>query len=186
MKHHVIPARCTLYLVPPARQLLHPATMAPGQLRALLAAGQLGIQGGAGPVDSVERAILDHAFGKATWTPPASYWLGASTTTPTDAAGNFTEPVGNNYDRVEMVAGDWDVAAGTAPASIANANTISMPAATGAWGTLTHMGLFAASSGGTHLWFGELSTAAPIVAGYTLRFEAGDIVAQLGDPTDSY
>lgn len=180
----VIEAQATLSLRPAG--LLRLADLTHGELMGLLAAG-LRAGGGAGPVDSVEAAILDHAVGKATWTPPASYWLGASTTTPTDAAGNFTEPGGGvNYGRVEIVTADWNAASGTAPVVVTNVNAVAFGAATGSWGTITHVGLFAASSGGSPQWFGALSASAAVNTGGTLSFASSQIVLQLGEPSDTY
>lgn len=175
-----------LFVRPPARMLLDLDTLSRDELVALLRSGGLPVGGGMGPVDSVEASILNHAVNKATWTPPASYYLGVSTTTPTDAAGNFTEPSGGSYARVEIVTADWNSASGTAPTVVTNANAIALPAATWSWGTLTHGGLFAASSGGGPLWLGALTASATVNTGGTLSFAAGQIVFQLGEPSDSY
>lgn len=186
MRSHLVPIGATLYARPPARMLLDVARLEPDELRAMLRSGRLGVEGGAGPVDSVEAAILNHAIGKATWTPPTSYWIGLSTTTPTDAAGNFTEPVGNNYARIEVVTADWNAASGTAPTVATNLNPLTFAAATGSWGTLTYAGLFAASSGGSHQWFGALTASATVNTGGTVTIAAGALILQLGDTTDSY
>lgn len=180
----LIEARAVLTLNP--RGLLRMSDLGRDEVREMLLFGRARVGGGAGPVDSVEASILDHATGKATWTPPATYYLGLSTTTPTDAAGNFTEPVGNNYARVNIAVADWNVASGTAPVTSTNANQISFAAASGSWGTLTYAGLFAAVSGGTHLWFGALTASATVGSGGTVTFAASNLILQLGDPTDTY
>lgn len=166
--------------------LLVPAEMLRADRMALLLSGGLRIEGGSGPVDSVEAAILNHAFGKATWTPPATYYLALSTTTPTDAAGNFTEPVGGSYARVHALAADWNSASSTAPTVLTNANSLAFPAATGSWGTCTYLGLYDASSAGAFTWFGALAVAQSITTGATLSFAAGAIVMQCGDPADAF
>lgn len=175
-----------LYVRPPARMLLDLDSLSHDEILAMMVGGSLQVGGGMGPVDSVEASILNHAVNKATWTPPASYYLGVSTTTPTDAAGNFTEPSGGSYARVNIVTADWNSASGTAPTVVTNANAIAFPAATGSWGALTHGGLFAASSGGSPLWLGALTATATVNTGGTLSFAAGQIVFQLGEPSDSY
>lgn len=168
------------------RGLLRPQRMSRLEVMRLLLTGQLRISGGLGPVDTVERAILDHATSKATWSPPATYYLGVSTTTPTDAAGNFTEPVGNNYARVQILAAWWDAATSTAPATAVTNSAVTFGVASGSWGTLTYGGFFSAVSGGTPLWFGAIANAPTIGNGGQLSFAAGSIVLAVGDPTDTY
>ena len=43
--------------------------------------------------DATEQAILNHIFTDPAWTPAGTLYLGFSSTTPTDAGGNFTEHV---------------------------------------------------------------------------------------------
>lgn len=140
----------------------------------------------AGFVDAVEASLLDHYFGKATLTAPANLFVALSTTTPTDAAGNFTEPVGNGYARVSTAPADWNAASGTAPTVIDNASVITFPEATGSWGTVTHFGLFTASTGGTPVVWGALRTSRAVDSGQTPRFAAGECDVFLGDPSDTY
>lgn len=139
-----------------------------------------------GFIDSLERSVLDHVLNDGAYTPPTNWFVGLSTTTPTDAGANFTEPVGNNYSRVSTAAADWNAASGTAPAVKDNANTITFPTPSGSWGTATHFGLFIASSGGTVQIFGALSVAKTIDSGDAASFAAAALRILLGDPTDTY
>jgi len=70
----------------------------------------------AGFTDAYERAILDHVFTDPAWTPPVTLYIGLSSTTPTEAGANFTEPSTGSYARVSTTASDWSAASGTAPA----------------------------------------------------------------------
>jgi hypothetical protein len=140
----------------------------------------------AGFIDTLEQALLDHVLNDGTYTPPTNWFIALSTTTPTEAGGNFTEPSGNGYARVSTAAADWNAASGTAPASKTNANAITFPAATGSWGTVTHFGFFSASSGGTVQIWGALDTSQAIASGSTPSFAAGQLAVKLGDPGDSY
>jgi len=139
-----------------------------------------------GFVDTVEQALLDHFLTDPAYTPPATMYLALSTTTPTEAGGNFTEPVGNAYARVSTVAADWSAATGTAPATKTNTATKTFPTATGSWGTVTHFGLYDASTAGNLLAFGLLGTSKTIDNGDTASFAAGALILKLGDPTDTY
>lgn len=140
----------------------------------------------AGFISSLEASILDHVLNDGTYTPPTNWFIGVSTTTPTETGGNFTEPVGNAYARVSTAAADWAAAAAGDPSTKANGNAITFPSATGAWGTLTHVGFFTASSGGTVQIWAPLAVSKVPTSGDTLSFGVGAIVVELGDPGDTY
>jgi len=121
--------------------------------------------------DYWENEILDHLFGKGSYTPPTIY-VGLSTADPTDDSSGLAEPSGGSYARVSTVGADWNVASGGA---IANANDITFPEATGNWGTITHFALFDAASAGNMLAHGSLSASKAIGSGDTAKFAAGDL-----------
>ena len=143
----------------------------------------------AGFVDAVEQAILDGFFTDPAWTPPATMYIALSSTTPTDAGGNVTEPSSGSYARVSTVAADWAAASGTAPATKANSATKTFPTATGDWlsgANLTHWVLYDASTSGNPQFWGTITTPKPVLNGDTPSFPAGTLVTKLGDPGDSY
>jgi len=122
-----------------------------------------------------ENEILDHLFGKGTYSPPTIY-VGLSTADPGDDGSGLAEPSGNGYARVETSAADWNTASGGA---LDNANDITFPEATGSWGTITHFALFDAATGGNMLAEGALSASKAIDSGDTAKFAAGDLVCSL-------
>jgi hypothetical protein len=126
--------------------------------------------------DYWENEILDHIFGKGSYTPPTIY-VGLSTAEPLDDASGLAEPSGNAYARVQTSASHWNAATG---GSLDNANDITFPQATGNWGTITHFALFDAATGGNMLAHGALSQSKAIGAGDTAKFEAGDLDVSLG------
>lgn len=143
----------------------------------------------AGFVDTVERALLDHFLTDPAYTPPATMYLALSSTTPTEAAGNFTEPSTGAYARVSTAAADWSAASGTAPAVKTNTAVKTFPTATADWAAganLTHFGLYDAATVGTLLCWGVLGTAKPVLNGDTASFGAGALVIKLGDPSDPF
>src|SRR5262245_41287462 len=89
----------------------------------------------AGFVDSIEQKILNQFLQDPNTDFPgfATLWIGLSSTTPTEAAGNFTEPSGGSYARVSTAAADWAAASGTAPATKATSTTKTFPTATADW-----------------------------------------------------
>ncbi len=115
--------------------------------------------------DYAENKILDHVFSATTWTMP-SIWIAASTTTPTDAGGNITEPSGNNYARKAW--STWNTPASRA---ITNDGDIEFNAATGSWGTITHFVLYDASTSGNALAWGAVTGGSIVITtDDTLRF----------------
>lgn len=125
--------------------------------------------------DYWENKILDHIFGKGSYTPPTIY-VGLSTADPTDSGSGLAEPSGNGYARVQTSASDWNAASN---GSLDNAGNITFTQATGHWGTITHFALFDAASAGNMLAFGALSQSKSINESETTRFEAGDLQISL-------
>jgi hypothetical protein len=143
----------------------------------------------AGPVDAEEQAILDGVLQDPSYAGYATLYIALSSTTPTEAGGNFTEPSGGAYARVSTVAADWGAASGTTPATKSNTATKTFPTATADWvaaANLTHFGLYDASTAGNLKWWGLLGTAKPVLNGDTASFAAAALVLKLGDPGDSY
>ena len=121
--------------------------------------------------DHWENQILDHVFGKGSYTPPAIY-IGLSTADPGDAGTGMSEPSDNGYVRAQTSADDWSSASA---GSLDNASLIEFGEATGAWGTVTHFALFDAAAAGNMLAHGTLTQAKTIGSGDTARFAAGDL-----------
>src|SRR4249919_2570075 len=140
----------------------------------------------AGPVDVEEQAILNGVLQNPAYAGYATLFIGLSTTTPNDDGTGFTEPVGSAYARVSTTGADWGAATGTAPAVKSTSAAKTFPTATGSWGTVTHFGLFTASSGGTPKWWGVLGTAKAIAASDTPSFAVGALQLKLGDPGDTF
>jgi hypothetical protein len=140
-----------------------------------------------GFTDAVEQDILDGIFAANAWAGYDDLWVGLSSTTPTEAGGNVTEPSSGAYARVQTDETDWAAATGTAPAAKANSATVTFPTATGDWvagADLTHFTLHDAATDGNVVAFGALGTAKPVLEDDTASFGAGDLVLQLGDPGD--
>jgi hypothetical protein len=143
----------------------------------------------AGFVDTVEQAILNGLIQDPSWSGYATLYIALSSTTPTEAGGNFTEPSGGSYARVSTAAADWSAASGTAPAVKTNTATKTFTAASADWvsgSNLTYFGLYDALTVGNLVAFGALTTAKPVLNGDTASFAAGTLILKLGDPADTY
>lgn len=125
--------------------------------------------------DTVINAVLDQLFGGVAYTPPATLYVGLSTSTPNNDGTNVTEPSGNAYARVASTNNttNWPAAAGR---SKSNGTAITFPTATGAWGTVTHFVLYDAATGGGFYAWGALAVAKVIASGDTPSFPAGDFL----------
>lgn len=142
-----------------------------------------------GFTDAVEQDILNGLLQDPSWAGYATLYVALSSTTPTEAGGNFTEPSGGSYARVSTAAADWNAASGTAPATKDNSATITFPTATADWvagADLTHFGLYDASTAGNLVTWGPLGTAKPVLDGDTPSFGAGALVLKQGDPGDTF
>jgi len=120
--------------------------------------------------DYGEGAILDHLFGIAAMAQPTLY-IAVSTADPTDAGTGVAEPLGNGYARIATASSDWQRTDNV----VDNVNELSFPEATGSWGTLTHIAIFDAASGGNMIAHAALGTSKAIAANETLRFPVGNI-----------
>ena len=122
--------------------------------------------------DYLENELLDHWLNDGAYT-AGTIHVALSTTTPTDAGGNFTEPSGNGYARVAAAAAVWDAAAS---GSKDNGSAITFPQASGGnWGTVTHFGIYDALTSGNLLGTGALTTSRAINDGDTGEFAAGEL-----------
>jgi hypothetical protein len=127
----------------------------------------------AGWSDYLENEVLDHVFGGADYSRPATVYVGLFTAAPTDAGGG-TECTGGSYDRADVTnnATNWPAASGGAKS---NGVAIAFATATASWGTVTHFGIFDANSAGNLLAWGALTAAKTIDSGDTPSFAIGEL-----------
>lgn len=118
--------------------------------------------------DYLENEILDHILGTGAYTMPTTVYVGLSTGSFGDD-NSGTELSGSGYARQSATFNA--AASGTAD----NSAAIEFPAATASWGTVSHFGIFDASSAGNLLIHGSFSTAKTIATGDILKISAGDL-----------
>ncbi len=120
--------------------------------------------------DYAELKLLDHMVKSgATWTNPGSVFLGLATTSFLDA-GSGTELSGNGYARVEITFGT-----SAASGSISNTAAVEFSAATGSWGTVSHFGIFDASTSGNLLVHSALDASKAISSGDVFKIAISGI-----------
>lgn len=122
--------------------------------------------------DYLELKILAHTLGITSFTAPGTTYLALFTSDPTDA-GTGTEVSGGSYARQSI---SWNT-----PASGATTNSadVTFPQATGNYGTVSHIGIFDASSGGNLLYHGALSASKSVETNDTFIVESGDLSVSL-------
>ena len=116
----------------------------------------------------LETEILDHVFAGAAYTAPSTKYLALFTAIADGEAGSVTEISGNAYAR-------QTVAFTTSGNTTSNNAAVEFPTATGNWGTVTHVGVYDASSSGNLMAYATLSASKTIETGDVFRVPSGDL-----------
>ena len=120
--------------------------------------------------DHSEALLLDWLMTTGSATRPTAWYVALYTAAPSDSGGG-TEVSGSGYTRQSVT---FDAA--TSPGgTTSNSGDVSFTAAGGNWGTITHIGIFDASSAGNLLWHGAMTASKVVNDGDTLQFSAGNI-----------
>lgn len=134
--------------------------------------------------DYLENKLIDQLFrGQAAPTTTTLY-VGLLTAAPSDAGGG-TEVSGGSYARVAVTsslanwagtqtAGSTTASSGTGGQTSNNA-AITFPTPAATWGTVTHFGIYDASSGGNLLFWGALTISKTINQADTVTFPAASL-----------
>jgi hypothetical protein len=118
--------------------------------------------------DYLENEILDHILGTGSYTAPTTVYVGLSTGSFADD-NSGTELSGSGYARVSATF------SAAASGTTSNSAAIEFPAATGSWGTVSHFGIFDASTAGNLLIHGAFTASKTIASGDILKISAGDL-----------
>ena len=116
----------------------------------------------------LETELLDHVFANNAYTSPTTVYVALFTAVTDGEAGTVTEVSGGGYARQ---AGSFSVSGNTATTSAA----IEYPTATADYGTVTHVGIYDASSAGNLLAYASLTASKTISSGDVFRIPAGDL-----------
>lgn len=125
----------------------------------------------------LEAELLDHVFGGADYSRPATLYIAASTADPLDDASGLAEPSGNGYSRASVTnnATNFPAATGSSPATKSNGTEIAFPQASGSWGTITHLAIMDAASGGNMIARAALTASRAVGNLDTLTIAAGEL-----------
>ncbi len=123
--------------------------------------------------DYTEKKLLDHALGKAAYTMPPTVYLALFTASPTDTGSTAAEVTGAGYARQAITA---TMSATNATTGVsANASAIIFPTATADWGTISHLAIMDAATGGNMLFQAPAATAREILSGDVYQIAAGQL-----------
>ena len=120
----------------------------------------------------LENALVNAVLRNTSYSSPATVYVGLFTSDPTDA-GSGTEVSGGSYAR--------KAASFNAPSNGASTTgaTVTFDQATGSWGTVTHFGIFDASTSGNLLFHGALSVSKTVGTGDVFTIPSGSLTVTL-------
>jgi hypothetical protein len=129
----------------------------------------------------LRNALLNHALRNvAMAAPTAAVYVALFKADPTVAnltANELTGVSDPGYARVSTAQSDW---ATPTSGQISNTTIVTFPAATDNWAdTVTHFGIYDASTGGNLLFFGPVGAARTVLAGDQLRYAIGGLTITL-------
>lgn len=109
--------------------------------------------------DYLEDNLRKHIFRTGSYTKPTVLAVALYTAAPGEAGGG-TEVSGGSYARVQRdpLDANW-TAPDTTGGLTDNVAALTFPAPTANWGSITHMAILDATSGGNFLIYGALTTA---------------------------
>lgn len=126
--------------------------------------------------DFLEDKLLKHTFTNTAYTPPTTLYVGLFTAAPSDTGGG-TEISTSSTGYARQTA-TFSVS-GTSPTEANISSAIDFPTATADWGTITHLAVFDASSGGNMLAYSAATTSKTVANGDILRIPAGSLAIRL-------
>ena len=116
----------------------------------------------------LETEILDHVFGGNAYSAPATLYVALFTAVTDAEAGTVTEVSGGGYARQSAA---FTVTGNTA----SNSASVEYPTATASYGTVTHVGIYDASTGGNLMCTASLTASKAIDTGDVFRIPTGDL-----------
>lgn len=120
----------------------------------------------------LENALVNATLRNTSYTSPATVYVALHTADPTDA-GTGAEVSGGSYARTSATFGAPSDGSSTTTADI------TFPTATASWGTVTHIGIWDASTSGNLLYHTPLDTSKAIDSGDVFKILTGNLTVTL-------
>ena len=116
----------------------------------------------------LENELYDHVLRNASYTSPTNIYVSLHTADPQDDASG-AEVSGGSYARTAVTMGAPTNGSGT------NSADVQFPQATGDWGTVTHIGIWDATTSGNMLFHTPLDTSKNITTGDVFKIASGSL-----------
>lgn len=125
--------------------------------------------------DYLENALINSTLRGASFPTPNALFLALFTADPTDANIVANEVTGAWYERQDITGGGNINSGFTSPSNgvTTNAKVLTFPPVTDAQVTITHYGIYDASTGGNLLIHGAMTTAKTLLVDDVLSFAIG-------------
>lgn len=126
----------------------------------------------------LEDALLNSLFRTASAYKPAAIYVGLLTAVSDAEAGTVTEVSGGSYARqgITQANAQWNAPSNSSGAqTITTVNAVTFPTASASWGTVTHVGIYDASTSGNLLMVIDLNSSRTIASGDTFTIPAGQL-----------
>ena len=120
--------------------------------------------------DYLEAALLNHVLRNTAYTPSATLYLSLHTADPTDA-GTGAEVTGGSYARQTI---SFSAPSGNACSNSTQVTFTGMPAV-----TVTHVGIWSASTAGNLLFYGALTASKVVAAGESFAVASAALTVTL-------
>ena len=120
--------------------------------------------------DYLEDKVLDHVLTNTPYTSPTTVYIGLWTADDGLEGGTITSEVsGGSYARQSVTF------SASSDGQTSNSATVTFPTATANWGTITHVAVMDASTGGNVLFHGGVTTSKTIESGDTFQISSGNL-----------
>ena len=120
----------------------------------------------------LENALINATLRNTSYTSPTTVYVSLYTTNP-DEDDSGTEVSGGSYARTSVTFG--------APSNgtCSNSADVTFPTATASWSTVTHIGIWDASTAGNLLYHTPLDTSKTIDSGDIFKITSGNLTVTL-------
>ena len=124
--------------------------------------------------DFLELEVLDHVFGAAAYSAPATVYFAAFTVAPTDAGGG-TECTGGSYARKSQTNNATTFPAAAAGAKSNGIDIVFVTATSPGWGTVVAVAIFDDPTAGNMLAWCDLTESKVVGTGDIFKLLTGDL-----------
>ena len=124
----------------------------------------------------LESALINATLKNTAYTSPVTVYLARFTADPTDA-NTGTEVSGGSYARQSIAFGS--ITTNTNGSTVSNSAQVTFPTATAIWGTVTHYGIYDASTVGNLLYHDAWSVSRTVNNGDTAIVATAGLTLQL-------